>query len=165
MTKREAVFSKDMANRKLTVTRSFGAPIGQVWKAWTESELLNQWWAPRPYRMETKSMDFREGGHWLYAMSGPQGDKHWCKESYKGIAPQQFITNDAEFCDEAGKGNRDMPTMHWKKEFTGKGSETTVNVEITYDSTADMETIIKMGFEQGFTMGLNNLEELLSVPA
>ena len=53
---------KDLPNKKITVTRHFNAPLDQVWKAWTESELLDQWWAPKPFKAETKFMDFKVGG-------------------------------------------------------------------------------------------------------
>ena len=162
MTKREAVFSKDTANKKLTVVRPFDAALDQVWNAWTQSELLDQWWAPKPYRAVTKAMDFREGGFWLYAMTSPDNHITWCKEDYKTIVFHKRITNSNSFSDEAGKVNPDFPVMQWKKEFTQTGSDTTVTVEISFASEADMETIIKMGFKEGFTMGLNNLDDYLS---
>ncbi|MDB5149731.1 MAG: hypothetical protein JWQ57_3751, partial [Mucilaginibacter sp.] len=62
MTNNEAVFTKDLQNKKINVVRTFNAPLNLVWQAWTESDILDQWWAPKPYRAETKLMDFREGG-------------------------------------------------------------------------------------------------------
>lgn len=162
MTKHETVFIKDLQNRKINVVRSFDAPLEQVWKAWTTSEILDQWWAPKPYRAETKTMDFREGGYWLYQMIGPQGDNSWCKESFETIVLQQRITNAVNFCDEEGEINVDFPTMHWKKEFSTGNSDTTVAVEITFEKEADMEMIIKMGFREGFTAGLENLDQYLA---
>lgn len=162
MITKETVFTKDIANKKLNVTRAFDAPLNRVWKAWTVSELLDQWWAPKPYKAVTKTMDFREGGMWLYLMQGPQGDGSWCRESFRTIKPQQQITNSVSFCDEEGNLNNDFPTMYWKKEFEPAGNATTVNIEITFDTDADLETIIKMGFQEGFTAGLSNLDEYLS---
>ena len=59
---------------QLTVTRTFDAPIDLVWRAWTEAELLDQWWAPSPWKSKTKTMDFSENGKRLYAMCGPGFD-------------------------------------------------------------------------------------------
>lgn len=162
MIKNETVFSKDLANRKLTVTRGFNAPLPEVWKAWTESEILDLWWAPKPYRAETKTMDFREGGFWLYCMVGPQGDRQWCKEMFRTIDPMKSITNAVSFCDEQGNINTDFPVMYWNKQFSQDNGSTLVKVEITFDKEADLETIIKMGFQEGFTAGLANLDEVLS---
>lgn len=158
----EAVFTKDISNKKLNVSRAFNAPLERVWKAWTESELLDQWWAPKPYKAVTKSMDFREGGMWLYLMQAPEGGGSWCRESFETIRPQQLVTNAVSFCDEQGNINQDFPTMHWKKQFEPSGEATTVNIQISFDTAEDMEAIIKMGFQEGFTAGLNNLDEYLS---
>ena len=162
MAKNETVFIKDLQNRKITVERAFNARLELVWKAWTTSEILDQWWAPKPYRAETKTMDFREGGFWLYCMVGPKGDTSWCKENFKQITYQELITNFVFFCDEKGIENKEFPTMYWKKEFSRNDSGTTVAIEITYDRVEDMEKILSMGFQEGFTMGLTNLDQYLS---
>ncbi|MHB1279027.1 MAG: SRPBCC family protein, partial [Bacteroidia bacterium] len=78
-------FLVDKENKKIRVERSFNAPLDLVWAAWTEPEILDQWWAPKPWRAETKSMDFRVGGRWLYCMAGPEGERHWCLFDYKTI--------------------------------------------------------------------------------
>jgi PhnB protein len=161
MTKRETVISKDLQNKKLTVVRAFDAGLERVWKAWTESEILDQWWAPKPYRAQTKVMDFREGGFWLYAMIGPKGDISWSKENFKKIDFQKRITNFVFFCDEEGIENNDFPKMYWDKEFSTSDEETTVVCQITFDKTEDLEKLINMGFEEGFKMGLANLDEYL----
>ncbi len=67
---------KDLPKRKITVTRHFDASPELVWRAWTESELLDQWWAPQPWKAETKFLSFKVGGYWLYAMVGPDNSKH-----------------------------------------------------------------------------------------
>ncbi|MDZ7624970.1 MAG: SRPBCC domain-containing protein [Ignavibacteriaceae bacterium] len=59
-------FIVDKQNNKVKVTREFAAPLSKVWAAWTQSELLDQWWAPKPWKAKTKEMEFKEGGHWLY---------------------------------------------------------------------------------------------------
>lgn len=164
MTNNEAVFTKDLQNKKINVVRAFDAPLNLVWQAWTESEILDQWWAPKPYRAETKIMDFREGGYWLYQMVGPQHTEHssWCKEEYKTIIILQKIANAVSFCDENGITDTGFPTMNWEKNFIDGGEHTTVNIDIYFDKEADMQTIVGMGFQEGFTAGLSNLDHYLS---
>lgn len=48
MTTNQLEVVKDPAAKKITVTRRFKAPVAEVWRAWTESSLLDQWWAPKP---------------------------------------------------------------------------------------------------------------------
>lgn len=158
----ETKIARDPSGTKLIVTREFNAPLDKVWKAWTESSLLDQWWAPKPYKTETKSMEFKPGGRWLYAMAGPEGDKHWCKVDFETIEPQQSFTGIDGFCDENGNTTPDPPPMHWFVQFTSDGSTTTVTVDIQFSSEADLEKIVAMGFQEGFTMAHGNLDELLA---
>jgi PhnB protein len=159
MAKNEAVFTKDIENKTITVARHFDAPLQKVWKAWTDSEILDQWWAPRPWKAETKSMDFREGGNWMYAMVGPDGEKHWNKIDYIAIQPEKSVKAIDMFCDDAGNATPGFPRTNWLQEFSEQGDTTRVMITLTYAQAADMEAILKMGFEEGFTMGLNNLDE------
>lgn len=102
-------FIVDKENNKIKVKREFAAPVDKVWAAWTQSELLDQWWAPKPWKTETKSMDFREGGRWLYSMVGPGGERHWCLADYEKITPRQSFSALDAFCDEEGNINKDFP--------------------------------------------------------
>lgn len=155
-------FSVDKPNKTVRVQRAFDAPRHHVWAAWTRPELLDQWWAPKPYRTETKSMDFSEGGMWLYAMIGPEGEKHWAKARYTSIDPKdQFCFTDA-FCDEHGTKAEGMPTSRWTNAFSESGGVTTVTITIRHDRLEDIEQLIEMGFKEGFLMALQNLEQLLA---
>lgn len=159
---KETIYSKDATNKKLSVEREFDAPVEQVWKAWTESNLLDQWWAPKPWKAVTKSMDFRDGGVWLYYMQGPEGERHYCRVDYHTIVPNKSFTGLDAFCDENGNPSTEAPSMHWKVVFTPAGTGTKVGVEVTFKSEEDMETIIKMGFKEGFAAAHDNLDELLA---
>lgn len=162
MTKNNETFlTKDLPTKKIIVVREFDAPLKQVWKAWTESILLDAWWAPKPWTAKTKSMDFSEGGTWLYAMVGADGSEQWCKADYKKIVPNKMFNYVDAFCDENGKENTDFPSMQWNCEFIETSTGTRVEIEITFESEANLQKIIKMGFEEGFKAGLGNLAELL----
>lgn len=159
MTKEKMEFLKDLPNKKITVTRLFDAPVTDVWRAWTESDLLELWWAPKPWRAETKHMDFREGGHWLYAMVGPDNTKHWARIDYSKIDLHKSYEATDLFTDENGVANSDLPNMIWKNSFHKTDEGTKVVVEILFKSEEDIKTIVEMGFKEGFTSALDNLEE------
>ena len=152
---------KDLPNKKITITRQFNATPQAVWRAWTESELLDQWWAPKPWRAETKTMNFAEGGYWLYAMVGPNGEKQCVKVDFLTIEPTKAFTAIDNFCDEEGNRSNELPGMHWQVAFEKTGKGTQVVVVITFDNEADGEKIVEMGFESGFTSALTNLDALL----
>lgn len=155
-------FSVNKENRTIHVKREFNAGPDLVWQAWTTAALLDQWWAPQPYRTETKAMDFRPGGQWLYAMIGPENKPHWSLMEYKEIMPRQSFSGLDAFCDEEGNINMNLPRSFWHNVFTAGQHTTIVTISITYDNQEDLERIIQMGFKEGFTMGLQNLDTLLS---
>ena len=153
--------SKDLQNRKLIIKREFNAALESVWSAWTESNLLDQWWAPKPWVAKTKSLNFVEGGNWLYAMTGPDGTKIWSLVEFISIKQNRSFQTISSFCDENGDKNSDMPIMNWKNEFFTTNAGTRVEVEISFTNKKDIEKIIEMGFEAGFTSAVGNLDELL----
>lgn len=155
-------FLVDKDNNKIRVERSFDAPKDLVWAAWTDPEILKLWWAPKPWRAETKSMNFTEGGRWLYHMAGPQGEIHWCLFEYKKINPETYFSALDAFCDEEGNVSDTKPRCLWENNFVEDNGGTVVNIDIHFDKLADLEAIIEMGFKEGFTMGLNNLDEYIS---
>ncbi|HNP33648.1 MAG TPA: SRPBCC domain-containing protein [Flavobacterium sp.] len=155
-------FTVNKENNTVNVKREFDANLSLVWDAWTKPEILDQWWAPRPWKAVTKSMDFREGGTWLYYMKGPDGERHYCKNDYQKIEVQKFFSGLDAFCNENGVNNTDMPRTQWTNTFVTNNDTTTVKIVAKYESLEDLEKIIAMGFKEGFTMALGNLDEYLA---
>lgn len=154
-------FSVDKENKTITVKREFDAAVALVWDAYTKSELLDQWWAPKPWKARTKTMDFREGGHWHYAMVGPEGEEHWALANYVQIQPQKAFTGLDAFADAEGNVNKQLPQSKWEISFLEKGQLTLVQIHISYDDLAQLETTIQMGFREGLSMAMEGLDELL----
>lgn len=154
-------FSVNKENKTIHVTREFDAGIELVWKAWTTAELLDQWWAPQPYRNQTRSLDFREGGRWHYAMISPENQTHWCIFDYEKIDDQKSYAGLDAFCDEAGNIDTSFSRMHWENVFKEEAAHTTVHITVTLETFETLEKILEMGFQQGFTMGLDQLAALL----
>jgi uncharacterized protein YndB with AHSA1/START domain len=155
-------FTVNDDGRSMRVEREFDAPLDLVWSAWTTAELLDQWWAPKPYKTITKSMDFREGGQWLYYMLSPEGETHWCLNNYITIQPQHEFTSLDAFCNEEGEINMDFPRANWHASFAPSGERTLVTIVTTYEKKEDLEAVLTMGMQEGFTMALNNLDEVLA---
>lgn len=154
-------FTVDKENKTITVNREFAAELDLVWAAWTTPELLDLWWAPKPYQTKTKSMDFREGGTWLYAMISPEGEAHWCKAEYQKIDVLKSYSALDAFCDENGNNSQDFPRSLWNNTFLENGEKTTVNIVITYQQLEDLEKIIQLGFKEGFTAAMSNLDQYI----
>lgn len=151
-------FQVNKETNTVSVTREFNAELSLVWMAWTTPEILDQWWAPKPYKTVTESMDFREGGTWLYYMLSPEGEKHWCKNDYITINMHKSYKGLDAFCDEKGIINENFPRTTWTNTFSEENGTTKVNIHAQYNSLKDLEMIIEMGFKEGFTMALENLD-------
>ncbi len=155
-------FIVDKVKTTIHVKREFDAELELVWDAWTNPEILDQWWAPKPYRNQTKSMDFREGGTWHYAMTSPENNTHWCRADYQKIDTVKNYSCLDAFCDETGKINTHMPRTHWNVGFKIDQDKTLVSIDLKYNSLEDLETVIKMGMKEGFSMALGNLDQYLA---
>ncbi len=162
----ETKYVKDAVNNRLLVERDFAAPVRRVWKAWTESALLDRWWAPLPWQARTRHMDFRVGGYWLYSMNGPEGEQHWARADYSSIEHEAGFTAQDTFCDEHGKRDDSLPGMGWDVVFQSLGVDanagTRVKVTVTFASKEALEKIVQMGFQEGFAMAHKNLDQLLA---
>ena len=157
----KTIFTKDISNKKMFVKREFEGTLEHVWQAWTDSEILDQWWAPNPWKTQTKLMDFKEGGYWLYSMVGPDGSKHWSRADYTKIILLKYFIGIDCFCDENGNKNSDFQSTNWKVEFQKTNLGTQVNVELTFPSEKDLQTMVEMGFEAGFRAAHENLDQYL----
>lgn len=154
-------FSIDRENKTITVKREFDAEVSLVWDAYTKSEILDQWWAPKPWKAKTKSMDFKEGGRWLYSMVGPNGEEHFAIANFKEIVSQKKFSVSDAFTDSDGNIKNDMPKAEWDVIFNDHGETTLVEFHITYPDVNQLEETIKMGFKEGLGMAMENLDALL----
>ncbi|MCC6817054.1 MAG: SRPBCC domain-containing protein [Saprospiraceae bacterium] len=148
-------------NNTLTIRREFAAERQLVWDCHTKHELLDQWFAPKPFTTKTKSMNFTNGGHWHYAMIDQDGNHYWGYTEYSNILPIDYYETLDAFCNEAGEINKDLPRAKWEVAFTDKNENTIVETVVYYNSLSDLETIINMGMQEGMSLTLEKLDELL----
>lgn len=154
-------FSVDTENRTIRIQREFDATPELVWQAWTTAELLDQWCAPNPYRTETKTLDFREGGFWHYAIVSPEGNKHWSRYDYQHIVPKKSIRELRVFSDENGTVNPHFPRTECTTIFGEKNGTTLVTVTERYGISDVFEKMATTSHRKGFSSHLKNLDKLL----
>jgi uncharacterized protein YndB with AHSA1/START domain len=158
-------FTVDKATATIHVTREFAADLDLVWDAFTKEEILDQWMGPKPYRVQTKEMDFREGGRWLYAMIGPENTPptRYSLAEFVEIQPKSGFTTKNSFSDENGNPIDSGFTFSMtKNSFKAGGDKTTVKIAKKMASLAQLEKFIEGGYyEKGTAAGMNNLDEYL----
>lgn len=153
-------FSVDKENKTVNIKREFNAAVEHVWAAWTEAEILDQWWAPAPFKSETKRMVFKEGGQRLYAMVSPEGGENWALFDYSSISPKTNFKHSSTFCDAEGNPNSAFGSSYWDITFSEQDSSTIVDISIKRDSLEELEKIIEMGFKEGFTSAMKGLDKI-----
>ena len=151
---------KDLKEKSILVSREFNAPLEKVWRAYTESQLLDLWWGPSPWRAETKTMNFTVGGYWLYAMVSPENEKSYGRMNYTAIEPHKFFELEDSFCDENGVVNTELPVSRGKTVFTETANGTLVEFKISYQTEAEVLQLVEMGFEEGISMCIEQLVAL-----
>lgn len=153
-------FTVDKATKTVFIDREFAAELPLVWDAFTKPELLDQWWAPKPYASRTKKMNFSVGGRRFYAMVSPEGHENWQIQEYTSISPKTNFKYLSVFADE--DENPHLPGSNWDLSFSESNHITKVSISIHNESLERMEKMIEMGFKEGFTATLNDLNELLA---
>ncbi|HKB45119.1 MAG TPA: SRPBCC domain-containing protein [Chitinophagaceae bacterium] len=154
-------FTVDKTTKTVFINREFDAELSLVWDAFTKQEILDQWWAPKPWASKTKVMNFEVGGRRFYAMVSPEGQEHWSIQKYISISPKTNFKFLNAFADK--DENPQLPGSEWELKFSEQNGITKVSVTIYNESLERMEKMIEMGFKEGFTMTLKSLEELLAI--
>jgi len=154
-------FSVDKITKMVYINRVFAADLQLVWAAFTQPELLDQWVAPKPWTSKTKYMNFEVGGKRFYAMVSPEGQEHWSIQEYTSITPKTNFKLFNAFADI--DENPQLPGSHWEYTFEAQNETTMVKISIYNESLERLEKMIVMGFKDGFSMSITNLETLLMV--
>jgi uncharacterized protein YndB with AHSA1/START domain len=152
-------FTVDKAAKTVFIKREFAAELSLVWDAFTKQELLDQWMAPAPFKAKTKYMNFEVGGKRFYAMVGPDGQERWAIQKYISITPKTNFKMWNAFAD--AYENPELPGSDWDHSFSEQNGITLVSITIYNESLERMERVLE-GFQQGFTITLTNLENLLA---
>ena len=152
-------FKVNKESKTVTITAEFDAERDLVWDAYTTPELLDRWWAPKPWTSRTKAMDFRVGGRRFYAMVSPEGDEKWSVQRYTSITPKTNFKFLNAFAD--AEENLELPGSDWDLTFNEASGKTTVKISIYNESLERLERMIEMGFKEGITMTMGHLAELL----
>jgi len=160
------------AGIKLVITRIFNAPPKLVFKAWTETERLAQWWGPKGFTLDVAKLDLRPGGEFHYSMKSPDGFEMWGKFVYHEITPPERLIFVTAFSDKDGNITRAPFSGTWPLEvlniltLTEEGGKTKLTlsggpINATREELKTFEETIP-SMQQGFGGTFDQLDEYLA---
>jgi uncharacterized protein YndB with AHSA1/START domain len=144
--------------------REFNHPRELVFRAWSSCEHVTHWWGPKEFTLPVCEMDFRPGGTWFYGMFHPDFGLNHGLMAYQTIVEPELIEFVDHFVDANRTINPDLPAGRGRLDFIdlGGGRTRLVNAS-SYQSLEQLDQVVAMGMEQGFSMTLDRLEEHLLV--
>jgi uncharacterized protein YndB with AHSA1/START domain len=81
------------ARRRVTIERSFKAPIDEVWELWTTKDGIESWWGPPGFEVKVRALDVRRGGELLYAMTAVAPDQiDFLKKAGMPLTTESLVT-------------------------------------------------------------------------
>jgi uncharacterized protein YndB with AHSA1/START domain len=156
-----------MSQYDLVLERTLNAPRDLVWKAWTDPNLLKQWFAPKPYEITEVEMELAPGGVFRIRMVGPDGfdtghgNPGCVLEVVDGEKLSWTSALGPEFRPaEMGEGCESFPmTAIVTMEDAGDG-KTLYRAVALHKNQADRDAHANMGFQEGWGKCAEQLEEL-----
>ena len=143
-----------LTDRTLTIERIFNAPLPVVWDAWTQSDHIVRWWAPKGMDVQVITHDFRPGGTWKYAMVMPDGNAFLSEGVYQEIVQHEKIVSSADF-----KPMTEGVELHTY--FAADGAKTKFTFQVSHPTPEYCQQQKEMGFYKGWGSALDRLAATL----
>ncbi len=153
--------------RTLLLERSFQTSQAALYKAYTEAELIKQWWGPHGWQLDYSTLEAVPGGTWHYCLKCVDeskeyfGKSSWGKAVFKTIEDKKIIQYEEYYSNEAGELiSRMMSLLITVRFVEEKGKVKLVN-EIDFKDKASLQKILNMGLVISLNEGWDKLDQLL----
>src|ERR1041384_217880 len=93
---------RSVTDRTIRIERVFAAPRELVFDAWTQSDLLLQWYAPHGCTVHIAKLDARPGGRFHFCIGNPSFGDCWCIGAYREIVRPERIVYTLATADPQG---------------------------------------------------------------
>lgn len=148
----------------LEIERIVPVTAAQLWRGWTEAELLKQWFCPRPWRVSEAELDVRPGGVFRTVMEGPDGERAPYEGTFLEVVPQRRLVTTSVLLS----GFRPVPAGTAGPHFTGvitfdpqpDGRSTRYAARAMHADAVSQQQHSQMGFHEGWNAALDQLVEL-----
>ena len=139
----------------IDIVRELEAPVADVYRAYTEPDLVAQWLGPRDLKIEIQEYDVRPGGSWAYIHRDPEGAPYGFSGVFHSVAPERIVQT---FEFDGYPGHVSLESVA----FEDLGGRTRVRIHAVYQTLEDRDGMVESGMEAGLTEGFERLDELLA---
>ncbi|MBI5973229.1 SRPBCC family protein [Staphylococcus caledonicus] len=151
----------EVKDNKIIFTRTFDAPINEVFKAYTTKELFEQWFHPQGAKTKVFKFNAVEGGEAFFAIETSEHTSYTLTE-YKTIDQPNHIEYLDFFATPQGEKDTRLPGMQVYLDFDAQGDErTTITSTSVFPTKEAAEGALNMGVEAGMNATLDQLDTLL----
>lgn len=148
------------SDRELVLTRLIDAPREKLFRAWTDPDLLKQWFAPLPYITPVAELDVRPGGANLVVIRGPDGNDMPNRGVYLEVVEnERLVFTDAY---TTAWEPSEKPFMTLILTFEEEAGKTRYTARVHHWTVADREAHEKMGFHEGWGRCADQLAALVA---
>ena len=157
MQENKTIAAESATHREFVITRVFDAPARLLFAAYSTPEHVMQWFGPAGYPLTLCEMDFKKGGKYRFAMTGPDGKQMIpFGGEYLEVLPNERIAYSNAF-EQPG-----AETMVVTVTFVEKGGKTTLTIHTLFGSIAMKNEHLARGYEVGVGSGLDQLAALVA---
>ena len=146
--------------RELVLERVIDAPPEKLFKAWTDPEVMKQWFVPKPWTLSRVETDVRPGGSSLIVMRSPEGQEFPNKGVYLEVVPNKRLVFTDAYTGAWEPSDKPFMTVTVTFDDLG-GGRTKYTAVCKHWNDADRDAHEKMGFHGGWAMCAEQLAELV----
>lgn len=149
---RKTKINAEEGKQELVITREFELPLDLLFKAYEESEIVEQWMGTKVLKLENK-----KHGSYQFETTDPLGNKHRFNGTYHEFVPNQKITRTFEMENTPFDVQLEFLEFQSPTEDSSK-----LTMHVVYRSVALRDQMLKLPFAQGINMAHNRLQEIVS---
>jgi uncharacterized protein YndB with AHSA1/START domain len=154
----QTTITPEPGKQEIVITREFDAPRELVFKAFTDPQLIPQWWGPRNLSTEVDKMDVRPGGEWRWINRDAEGNAYAFHGVYHEVLAPERIIDTLEFEGLPETGHVSLETLTLEEL---PGGRTRLTSHSVFQSAADRDGMLQSGMEAGVEDTYDRLAELL----
>ena len=154
--------------KEVTLKKTYDASLEKVWQAWTDPEILKQWWGPNNVTIPECEVDLRVGGEFYIVMEageamGPHKGTRWpMMAKFTVIEPNSKLFYNAEAWTEGQKKEETLIDQTTEITFSEEDGKTKVKIIAVINNPATAPKMAVEGMEYGFAEQLDKLENFLA---